>query len=179
MIKWWKEKWRHGRDMVWVLVGVIGCVPRSMGLSLVTLFSLFVSIKDRLLLWMVVWSQTYYPEHILAYGSGKTHYALVVGSSSFRTDWLEVGKGGGLSTMLRPGLKCGDLESKFGWGPGPRDRSGMGGSCLCLGHKRGVCFGVPSWDTLVHESPFPWDGMTWLWSSTVVRTRIWKIVNWF
>ena len=72
--------------MVWVLMGVTGCVPRPMGLSLVTLFSLFVLIKDRPLLWMVVRSQTYYPKHILAYGSGKVHYALVVGSDSFRTD---------------------------------------------------------------------------------------------
>ena len=56
------------------------------GLSLVTLFSLYMSIEDRPLLWMVLRSQTYYPEHILAYGSGKTHYALVVGSGSFRTD---------------------------------------------------------------------------------------------
>ena len=72
--------------MVWVFVGVTGCVPRPMGLSLVTLFSLFMSINDRPLLWMVVRSQTYYPEHILAYGSGKTRYALVVGFESFRTD---------------------------------------------------------------------------------------------
>ena len=72
--------------MVWVLVGVIGCVPRPTGLSLVTLFSLFMSIKDRQLLWMVVRSQTYYTEHILAYGSGKARYALVVGSGSLRTD---------------------------------------------------------------------------------------------
>ena len=57
-------------------MGVIGCVPRPTGLSLVTLFSLFMSIKDHPLLWMVVKSQTYYPEHILAYGSGKAHYAL-------------------------------------------------------------------------------------------------------
>ena len=69
--------------MVWVLVGVTGYVPWLMGLSLVTLFSLFVSIKDRPLLWMVVRSQIYYPEHILAYGSGKARYALVVGSGSF------------------------------------------------------------------------------------------------
>ena len=41
IIKRWKEKWRQGRDMVWVLVGVTGCVPRLMGLSLVTLCSLF------------------------------------------------------------------------------------------------------------------------------------------
>ena len=57
------------------------------GLSLVTLFSLFVSIKDRPLLWMVVRSQTYYPEHILAYGSGKTYHSLVMGSGSFRTNF--------------------------------------------------------------------------------------------
>ena len=42
-----------------------------------------VSIENRPMLWMVVRSQTYYPEHILAYGSGKARYALVVGSSSF------------------------------------------------------------------------------------------------
>ena len=45
-----------------------------------------MSIEDRPLLWMVVRSQTYYPEHILAYGSAKVRYALVVGFGSFRTD---------------------------------------------------------------------------------------------
>ena len=45
-----------------------------------------VSIEDRLLLWMIVRSQTYYPEHILAYGSRKARYALIMGSDSFRTD---------------------------------------------------------------------------------------------
>ena len=69
--------------MVWVLVGVTGCVPWPTGLSLVTLFFLFVSIKDHPLLWMVVRSQTYFPEHILAYGSGKARYALIVGFGSF------------------------------------------------------------------------------------------------
>ena len=72
--------------MVWVLVGLTGCVLWPTGLSLVTLFSLFVSIKDRPLLWMVVRSQTYYPEHILAYGNGKARYALVVGFGSF---WMD------------------------------------------------------------------------------------------
>ena len=33
--------------MVRVLVGVIGCIPRPMRHSLVTLFSLSVSVKDR------------------------------------------------------------------------------------------------------------------------------------
>ena len=69
--------------MIWVLVGVTGCVLRLTGLSLVTQFSLFVLIKDHPLLWMVVRSQTYYPEHILAYGSGKARYALVMGFGSF------------------------------------------------------------------------------------------------
>ena len=45
-----------------------------------------VSIKDHPLLWMLVRSQTYYPEHILAYGSRKARYAFVVGSGSFQTD---------------------------------------------------------------------------------------------
>jgi hypothetical protein len=42
-----------------------------------------MSIEDRLLLWTLVRSQTYYPEHILTYGNGKTCYSLVMGSSSF------------------------------------------------------------------------------------------------
>ena len=46
-------------------------------------FVLPVLIKDRPLLWMVVRSQTYYLEHILAYGSGKTCHSLVLGSGSF------------------------------------------------------------------------------------------------
>ena len=151
--------------------------PAATRLSLVTLFSLSVSIMDRPLLWMVVRSHTYYPEHILVYRSGKACYALVVGFGSFWTDWLGVGKGRGLSTILRPGLKCGGLESKFERRPRARDRSGMGWSCLYLGYKWGMCFGVPSWDTLVRESSFPWDGTTWLWPCTVVRTGIWKMVN--
>ena len=77
---------RMGRDMVRVLVGVIGCVPRPTGHSLVTLFSLSVLVKDRPLHWILVRSQTYYPEHILAYGSEKARCSLVVGSGSFRTD---------------------------------------------------------------------------------------------
>ena len=43
-------------------------------------------IEDRPLLWMVVRSQTCYSEHILAYGSGKARYALVVGFGSFQTN---------------------------------------------------------------------------------------------
>ena len=50
-------------------------------------FVLPESIEDRPLLWMVVRSQTYYLEHILAYGSGKTCYSLVMGSGSFWIDF--------------------------------------------------------------------------------------------
>jgi hypothetical protein len=114
--------------------------PTAKGHSLVALFSLSMSIEDRLLLWMVVRSQIYYPEHILAYGSRKARYSLIVGFGSFRTDWLEAGKGGGLSTILRSGLKRGGLEPKFGRRPRSLDRSGMSWSCLCLGYKRCVCF---------------------------------------
>ena len=32
---------------------------------------------------------------------------------------MEAGTGGDLSTIVRSGLMCGGLGSKFGWGPGP------------------------------------------------------------
>ena len=70
-------------------MGYGGCdelCPAATGLSLVTLFFLSMSIEDRPLLWMVVRSQTYYLEHILAYGSEKARYALIVGSGSLWTD---------------------------------------------------------------------------------------------
>ena len=57
--------------MVRVLVDVIGCVPQPTEHSLVTLFSLSVSVKDHPLLWMVVRSQTYYPKHIVLMGAGR------------------------------------------------------------------------------------------------------------
>ena len=74
--------------MVWVLVDVTGCVLRPTGLTLVTLFSLFMSIKDHPLLWMIVRSQAYYPEHILAYGRGRLITLLSwVLALSGPTDW--------------------------------------------------------------------------------------------
>jgi hypothetical protein len=162
-------------------MGIGGCnklCPAATRHGLVALFFLSVSIKDRLLLWMVVRSQIYYLEHILTYGSEKTCYSLVMSSNSFRTNWLETGIGGGLSTTLRPGLKRGGLESKFGRRHKPLDRSGMSWSCLCLGYKWDVCFWVPSWATLIRKSPFLRDGMTWLWSDTIVTPEIWKMVKW-
>ena len=109
-----KGKWRQGRDIVWVLVGVIGCVPWTMGHSLVTLFSLSVSVKDRPLHWVLVKSQTYYPENILVYGSRKGSLLSCRGFRLFLDRLIGGGDGGGLSTTLSPGLRCGGLESKFG-----------------------------------------------------------------
>ena len=125
-------------------MGVRGCVPRSMGHSLVILFSLSMSVKDRPLHWILVRSRTYYPEHILAYGGGKDRWSLVMGSDSFLDRLIGGGDGGGLSTTLSPGLRCGGLEFKFGWGPRPLDKRVTGWSCLCLGYKRGVFFGYPA-----------------------------------
>ena len=48
--KMMKEKMEIGQGYGMGIVGVTGCVPWPTGLSLVTLFSLFVSIKDRPLL---------------------------------------------------------------------------------------------------------------------------------
>jgi hypothetical protein len=144
-------------------MGIGGCnrlCPATTGLSLVVLFSLSISIEDRPLHWTLVKSQTYYPEHILTFGSGKACYSLVMGFDSFRTDWLEAGIGGGLSTARRPGLKRGGLESKFGRGPGPLDRSKICWSCLCQGYKRGVCFFGTQLGTLIRESSFLCDGTT-------------------
>jgi hypothetical protein len=58
----------------------------AMGLSLITLFSLSISIKYSPMLWMVFKSQIYYLERILTYRSGKTRYSLIVGFNSFWTD---------------------------------------------------------------------------------------------
>ena len=81
-----EEKMETGQGHGMVIGGCNELCPVAMGLSLVTLFSLSVSIEDCPLLWMVVRSQTYYPEHILSYESGKAHCTLVVGYGSFWTD---------------------------------------------------------------------------------------------
>ena len=123
-----------------------------MGHSLVTLFSLSVLVKDRPLHWVLVKSHTSYPEHILVYGSREGSLLSCRGFWLFMDRLIGGGDGGGLSTTLSLGLKSGGLESEFGRGPRPLDRRVVGWSYLYLGYKQVVCFGVPSWDTLVHES---------------------------
>ena len=73
-------------------MGIGGCnelCPMAIGLSLVTLFSLSMLIEDRPLLWMLVRSQTYYPEHILM-GAGRLVTLLSwVPALSRSTDWRQ------------------------------------------------------------------------------------------
>ena len=74
--------------MVWVLVGVRGCVIVDEGYSLVTPLSLSVLVKDWPLHKTRGKSQTYYPEHILGYGHLEDLLLSCRGSGSFRTDCL-------------------------------------------------------------------------------------------
>ena len=78
-----------------------------MGYSLVTLFSLSMSVKDRPLHWILGRSQTYYSEHILGYGRRKD---LLFSCHGF---WLFPDRlsgwflGGGPCTALSPRLRAG------------------------------------------------------------------------
>ena len=99
-----------------------------------------VSIKDRPLHWILVRSQTYYPEHILIYGSRKGSLLSCHGFRLFLDRLIGGGDGGGLSTTLSPGLRCGGLESKFGRGPGPLDRRVVGWVLLVPGVQAGRVF---------------------------------------
>ena len=73
--------------MVWILVGVRGCVAVDAGQGLVTLLSLYVSIKDRSL-HKASWVSHRFiiPSTYLCMGAWKTCCSLVVGSVSFWTD---------------------------------------------------------------------------------------------
>ena len=74
------DNWRPGGKVLWFWTW-LGNRAR-LGLHL------FHSCQLRTvpLLWMVDRSQTYYPEHILAYGSGKACCSLVMGFGFFWTD---------------------------------------------------------------------------------------------
>ena len=73
--------------MVWVLVGVRGCVATDAGHDLVTLLSLSMSVKDRSLHKTLGKSHTYYPEHILGYGRLEDLLLSCRGSGSFQADY--------------------------------------------------------------------------------------------
>ena len=73
--------------MVWVLVGVRGCVAVDVGHSLVILLSLSVLVKDRSL-HKASWASHRFiiPSTYLCMGIWKTCCSLIVGSGSFQTD---------------------------------------------------------------------------------------------
>ena len=98
---------------------VRGCVPWPIGHSLVTMFSLSMSVKDRMLQWTLGKSQISYPEHILGYWRREDLLLSCRGFRLFSDRLIGGGDGGGLSTTLSPRLRSGDLQSKFGRGPGP------------------------------------------------------------
>ena len=87
-----------------------------------------VSVKDRPLHWVLGRSQTYYPEHILIYGSRKGSLLSCRGFWLFLDRLIGGGDGRGLSTTLSPGLMSGawspsldvDLDPLIGeWWVGP------------------------------------------------------------
>jgi hypothetical protein len=130
-----------------------------------------ISIEDRQLHWTLVRSQIYYPKHILAYGSGKTCYSLVMGSGSFRIDCF----GGLLGRRSKHHTEPGPVVLGA-WSPSlegdldPLTWVEWVGLACAWGISEACVFLVPSWATLIRESMFLCDGITWLWSSTVVRT---------
>ena len=137
-------------------LGIGGCkrlCPAANGAQLGYTVSLSVSVKDRSLHWVLGKSQTYYPAHILVYGHWEDLLLFCRGFRLFPDRLIGGGDGGGLSTALSPGLRSGGLESKFGRRPGPHDRRVVGLFCLCLGYKRGMCFGGTQLGTLIPESP--------------------------
>ena len=105
---------------------VRGCVPQPTGHGLVTLFSLSMSVKDQPLHWILVRSQTYYPKHILVYGSREGSLLSCRGFWLFPDRLIGGGDGGGPCTALSPGLRSEGLESKFRRRPGPLDRRVVG-----------------------------------------------------
>ena len=68
-----------------------------------------MSVKDRPLHWVLVRSHTYYPEHIIVYGSREDSLLSCHGLRFFLDRLIGGGDGGGLSTTLSPGLTCGGL----------------------------------------------------------------------
>ena len=104
--------------MVWVLVGVRGCVAVDTGHDLVTLLSLSGRLRTDRCIRHLGKSQTYYPEHILGYRRREGLLLSCCGFRLFLDRLIGGGDGGGPCTTLSLGLWAGGLESKFGRGPG-------------------------------------------------------------
>ena len=72
--------------MVWVLVGVRGCIAMDAGHGLVTLLSLSGRLRTDRCISHQGKSHTYYSEYILGYGRLEDLFLSCHGSGSFRTD---------------------------------------------------------------------------------------------
>ena len=95
-------------------MGISGCKKlcfAATGHSLVTLFSLSMSVKDWSLHWVPGRSQTYYPDHILRYGRREDLLLSCHGVWLFLDRLSGWFLGGGSCTALSPGLRGGGLES--------------------------------------------------------------------
>ena len=66
-----------------------------------------VSVKDRLLHWVLDRSQTYYSKHILVYGTREGLLLSCRGLRLFPDRLIGGGDDGDLSTALSPGLRSG------------------------------------------------------------------------
>jgi hypothetical protein len=77
-----------------------------------------------------------------------------VGSSSFRTDCLEVGIGGGLSTALRPGLKRGAWSLSSDGDLDPLTGVEQVGLVCAWGASEACVFRDTQLGTLIRESLF-------------------------
>ena len=111
--------------MVWVLVGVKGCVLRPTGHSSVTLFLYLCRLRtDRCIRHRGQVTDLLSRTHTWVWAQGR----LVALLSWIRLflDRLIGGDGGGPCTALSPELRSGGLESKFGRRPGHAGQKGDG-----------------------------------------------------
>ena len=140
---------------------------------MVTLFSLSVSIRTVRCNGWESCHRSYYPEHILAYGSGKTRSFRVLVSSSFRVDCMEAEIGWRSKDHTESGTQVVVAWSpSLGRGPGNLGRNGRGWSLLVrifMTQARRVFFGVPSWGYWFANRRRC--GTTWLMSGIVVRSE--------
>jgi hypothetical protein len=130
--------------MVWVLVGVAGCVLRPRGIAWLHCFSCPCRLRTVRCMdpgqvtdllsrsYTCLWER----EGLLLSCHGLRLFPdrLIGGGDRWRS-----------KHHFEVGPQVWGLESKFGRGHGTRDRSRTGWSRLCLGCKRGVCFsGYPA-----------------------------------
>jgi hypothetical protein len=167
-----ERNWRSGRDMVWVLVGVTGCVPWPWGIAWLHCFPCLCQLRT---------VRCMNPGQVTDLLS-RAHACLWERKGLLLSchglwlflDWLI---GGGDRWRSKHDIEATPqvwgLDSKFGQRPGTLDRSGTGWSHLCLGCKWDICFsGYPAGhiDLLITVSTWRYD-LTTLWH----RSKNWHM----